>query len=124
MAPPPPPAETCTIELAELSTAPYSPFHYDRPVSHSSSTSKASRTLAEIGTARRGSQDEESNSNITDIDPPPGAVVAPVLMTWNNPPINRWRLLAAFYGFLVLGEYYSWEREPTTDRDGSRRDCD
>ena len=37
-------------------------------------------------------------------NPPAGAVAVPVRQTWNNPPINRWRILAAFYSFIVLGE--------------------
>ncbi|RPB19566.1 MFS general substrate transporter [Terfezia boudieri ATCC MYA-4762] len=35
--------------------------------------------------------------------PPAGAVVVPARQTWNNPSINKWRVLAAFYSFIILG---------------------
>ena len=36
--------------------------------------------------------------------PPEGRVAVPALQMWNSPPVNKWRVLAAFYSFIVLGE--------------------
>ncbi|KAF8456936.1 major facilitator superfamily domain-containing protein [Terfezia claveryi] len=36
-------------------------------------------------------------------NPPAGAVAVPARQTWNNPSINKWRILAAFYSFTILG---------------------
>lgn len=116
---PPTATETCTIELQEYDHIARLPqaAGQSRNSPASSKTQipnlpdggyilSSPRKSGEIGPNDEEITDPSLRSNATpDETLPEGTVAIPALQTWNNPPINKWRILAAFYGFIVMGEY-------------------
>ncbi|KAF8421639.1 MFS transporter [Tirmania nivea] len=116
MAPPTATArETCSIERHEYNhpISTLTPCQVPKsPIPPFSRTKDTKYTLSSL---RKGSEigpsDEEttyssgiSTRSIASAEnPPAGAVAAPARQTWNNPPINKWRILAAFYSFIIMG---------------------
>lgn len=46
---------------------------------------------------------QESQSSVQAFGPSAEVAIAPAKQKWNDPPINRWRLLATFVSFAVVG---------------------
>lgn len=109
--------ETCSIDAIELH--PVSALPQSR-ISNSSKlsipnvplprTKDAGYTLSSLRKSSEiGPNDEEvtnqggGNTAASVENLPAGVVGVPARQTWNSPPINKWRILAAFYSFIVFG---------------------
>ena len=134
---PPTATETCTVELHEfspdhryhISTLPQASAiasHSRTSISSSKASVQRIPTVTDdkytISSPRKSGEIGPNDEEITDPSlrsnasgpaelVPEGALAVPVLQTWNNPSINKWRILAAFYSFIVLGEFFCRHRE-------------
>lgn len=87
---------TCVIELNDT------PYARDRYPTGSKTPYQLPDTIrAATPPAPQDEENRSTTSNSDNADPPASATAA--LQTWNNPPVNKWRILAAFFSFIVLG---------------------
>lgn len=56
-----------------------------------------------MGSVENYQQQINDQSNIKDDDVPPPSNAVEALQRWNDPPENKWKVLATFWSFLILG---------------------
>ncbi|KAF8461377.1 major facilitator superfamily domain-containing protein [Kalaharituber pfeilii] len=80
-------------------------FTLGRDIENTGAAAETRSVRSTAGGVGNGPEDQRRSTHVEQFEsvPPDGTVVVPARQTWNNPPVNKWRILATFYSFLVLG---------------------